>query len=490
MGEIRPGDDVVGIERVDCDVVVIGSGAGGATAAYELSHAGLQVIVLEAGPHVRSQDFTQRELDTVRRVYVDRGAQGPADGSLAILQGSCIGGSTIVNGEVCFRTPEPVLNEWARSHGVRGLGADELKPAFEDVERMIHVTVNDGRYLDSGLLASRGMKKLGIEPKPIARNVKDCRGCNYCFFGCAYGCKQSTDQSYVPAAMADGAKVICDARVERIELDRGRATGVTARTRHGTLEVRARAVVVSCGAIQTPLLLLDCGIGGSEVGKNLSVHPVVGPSGWFDPGEQPDDVSSLIGTYTDVFVGEGYLLEAYSGTPTFVAPFVPGFGREHKELVRDLRQSAGVAAVVRDTGGFGRVRRGRRGEKVIEYAIDAETRDKVRKSLRRVAEILFAAGARKVSMPFTVPLVLSSPDDLAKIDRQGYGPADIGFVSYHPQGTARLGAVTDSDGRVRDTRNVYVMDASLFPTPVGVNPQVSIMGVTTVLARRLAAQLR
>jgi choline dehydrogenase-like flavoprotein len=472
------------------DVVVVGSGAGGASAAYELAAAGLQVAVLEAGPHVRPEEFTQREMDTIKRLYVDQAAQGPADGSISILQGRMVGGSTVINGEVCFRIPDFVLETWAAEHGVRGLSPSEMKDAFETVERMINATPNTGRSLIAGRRFAGGMSKLGIEPKPLVRNVKGCQDCCYCFFGCAYGCKQSTDRSYLPAAMEKGAVVVSEARVQRVVLDGGRATGVVARTPEGRLEITARAVVLACGAVETPLMLIDHGLGGREVGRNLKVHPVVSVLGWYDD-EQTEYRNAMLSQYADTFIRDGIVIELYGASPAFLGPFVPGFGADHKRAVRDLAHASGGAAVVRDDRAVGRVSRGRRGEKVIEYALDVQGRERVRRALKTLSEIALASGARRVTVsPLTRPLEVSSTAELRRLDDVALGPADIVLTSYHPQGTARLGVVTDFDGAVRGVRDLYVMDASLFPSPVGVNTQVPVMGVSTVLARRLGERLQ
>lgn len=489
MSEMISGASL-GLDAVlDCDVVVIGSGGGGAPATYELARAGFAVICLEAGPLVKPEEFTQRELETIQRVYVDRGAQGTADGSLQLLQGRCVGGSTVINGEVCFRTPDEVLDEWSTKYFVGGMAPADMAPVFDEVERMINVTVNEDRYLDAGTRPAEGLRALGIEPKPIARNVKDCRGCCYCFFGCAFGCKQSMDQSYLPAAMRASARVIYDAEVERFERDGNRVTGVTARTSAGTLRVAARAVVLACGAVQTPLMLLDHGIGGDHVGRHLAVHPVLVATGLYGE-DKPARVSAMIATYSDHWFDEGLLIELASGSAAFVAQGVPGIGRAHKELARQVQKLWVGAAIVRDLAAPGRVRRDKKGKKVIEYRLDGETLARVRLAMRRSAEIHLAAGATKVYFPTTDPLVIESTDQLDRIDTARLGPADLVLVSYHPQGSARLNTVTDNDGAVHGARNLYVMDTSLFPTPVGVNPQVSVMAVSTVLARRLADRLR
>jgi choline dehydrogenase-like flavoprotein len=487
--EVRSGRSVRGLEKITCDVVVVGSGAGGAPAAYELAARGLDVLVLEAGPRILPEEFTQREIDTLRRVYVDQGAQGPADGSIAVLQGRVLGGSTVVNGEVCFRIPDRVLDEWSREYRVRGLEPRTLEPIFADVERMIHATINEGRHLASSARLDVGLRKLGLAPKPLLRNVRGCKGCSYCFFGCAYGCKMSMDQSYLPAAMEKGARVICDARVEALVMDAGRARGVTARTAEGSLDVHARAVVLACGSIETPLMLLEHGLGGMDVGRHLALHPVLFIAAYFDDEMNAYKNNAFLSTYTDAFQEEGILIEVGATTPTFGAAGLSGFGRMHKELARDLTRSGACGAVIRDSG-LGRVRRDRKGRKVIDYALDAETAARVRLAMKRTGEIAFASGARKVTFATTVPRIFDSMDDLeAGIPSLPLGPADIAFVSYHPQGTARMGAVTDHDGGVHGTQGLYVMDASLFPSPVGVNTQVPVMAVATALARRLADRL-
>ncbi|MCB9595399.1 MAG: GMC family oxidoreductase [Sandaracinaceae bacterium] len=484
---VRSGDDIVGIEEHEVDVVVVGSGGGGGPAALELGLAGLDVLVLEAGPLVRPEQLTQRSLDTARRFYVDRGAQETVDGNVLVLQGSCVGGSTVLNGEVCFRIPDAVLEEWARDFGVRGLDAATLAPVFEEVERRIHATTDGGRNLGGATHVLPGFAKLGLEAKPVLRNVEGCRGCQYCFFGCAWGCKQSVDRSYLPGAIDAGVRVISDARVERLDMVGARAAGVTARTKHGTLRVRAKAVVLACGAIATPLMLLDHGLGGADVGRHLALHPICAPLGLFD--DDAEVGTAMIGAYTDAYLSEGFLLETFSLPLDYLATVLPGIGAEHQVLAREARRYSGIAIIARDTGSLGRVTRGRSGKKEIHWALDGATDGKIRRGIRRVAEIHFAAGAHKVLLPSFEVVEVRSASELDAVDRLKLGPGYLTFGSYHPQGTARLGAVTDMDARVTGTDNLYVMDTSLFPSPAGVNTQVAVMAVATVMARRLATHM-
>lgn len=486
---VRLGKTIVGIEEHHVDVVIVGSGGGGAPAAFELASAGLDVMVLEAGPRILPEEFGQRPLDSVRRAYVDAGAQETVDGSVQILQGSCVGGSTVVNGEVCFRIPDRVLNEWEREFGVRGMDPKSMAGVFAEVEERINAGPGDGKHVDASALVMPGMKKLGLDPKPVSRNTKGCRGCNYCFFGCAWGCKQSMDQSYLPAAMNVGARVISDARVERIEMNGAAAQGVVARTPHGTLKVRTKHVVLACGAIATPLMLQDHNLGGPEVGKNLAAHPISGIFGWYDD-VQPQRTSAMIGAYSDAYASDDILLETVTAPRDFYAALVPGIGLEHRQLVRDMDRMAGIASIVRDVGGLGTVTRDRKGKKRITWTMDKSTERKIRWGIRRCVEVHFAAGATKVTLPAIDLVAVGANDDLSVIDKLPLGAADVTYLSYHPQCTARIGSVTDNDARVRGTENLYVMDTSLFPTPVGVNTQVPVMAVSTHMARKLAARVQ
>lgn len=484
---LREGKSVVGIEEHEVDVVIVGAGGGGAPAARTLATAGLDVMVLEAGPVVRPQELTQRAMDTVRRIYVDKGAQETADGTVQVLQGSCVGGSTLVNAEVCFPIPDAVLDEWASDFGVRGMSPDEMRPVFEDVMETIGATEDSGRPLTSISRMVGGFEKLGLALHPPLRSVRGCRGCNYCLIGCAYGCKQSVDRSYLPAALEAGATVISDARVETLDVAGGAVREVVARTAHGTLRVRARAVVLACGAIATPLLLQDNGLGGPEVGEHLALHPICGPIGRYATGEGPG--KAAVCGYCDDDWDRGYLLEAASLPLDFFATLVPGYGAAHRELARSVDELSVIAAIVRDSTSPGRVTRDRKGNKRIEWSLDAQTEAKVRRGIRRVAEIHFAAGATEVILPQLEIVKMRSMDDAKRLDELKIGPGYFTFLSYHPQGTARMGAVTDFDGRVQGTDDLYVMDTSLFPSPVGVNTQVPVMAVSTLLSQRLAGRL-
>ena len=363
MSTFRSGRGVRGTERVKTDVVVVGSGAGGAAAAYELANAGVEVMVLEAGPQVRPEEFTQREMDTIKRLYVDQGTQGPADGSVAILQGRMLGGSTVINGEVCFRIPEFILESWATEHGVRGLSAGEMKDAFATVERMIHATPNEGRYLGSGKRFAAGFSKLGIEDKPVVRSVKDCQNCSYCFFGLRLRL-QAVHRPELPARRDGEGGGRRQRRPGRDDPARrvGRAT--RRRRAHGRGHAGGRArgrVVLACGAIETPLMLLDHGLGGSEVGTSPRASSGASASSAGTTTSRSEYRSAMrLAVLRPRSFGDGFVIELFGANPAFAAPSVPGFGFAHK------RGGARSAPCERGRGRRPRRRRGAPAGWVVE----------------------------------------------------------------------------------------------------------------------------
>ena len=268
--------------QLEADVVIVGSGAGGAVSAYELAKRGMKVLVLEAGPYVPSKDFTENFTDSLDTLYQDHGSQSNSDGDLLVLQGACVGGSTVVNGCVCFRTPDFILQDWQRDFGLSELTVDELAPYFDEVEKNLAVHDNGEHEIPRhGRLIRAGANRLGWSVKPLKRNIRQCGLTGHCLSGCKTERKQSMLVTYLPWAAAHGAQIYADTRVEKIVTREGKASGVEAIiTRHdgtvaATLSVSAPRVILAAGAVQTPLLLLKSGLANrsGQVGKNFACHP-------------------------------------------------------------------------------------------------------------------------------------------------------------------------------------------------------------------------
>ena len=492
-GAIRAGVDLPA-GGVDCDVVVVGSGAGGAVVAAELAEAGLDVVVLEEGDHHPTGSFTTSTTEMLRTLYRDSGAS-TTFGRVPIgySEGRTVGGSTVVNGAMAFRAPERVLRAWADRSGLAWLGPGGLDDEYARVERFLSVSHQDpdsvGRDQE---LFREGAERLGWRVIDNTRAQVHCAGCNVCTWGCPTGAKQSTLVSYLPRAVSFGAVVWAGCRVDRVDLRGKRAVGVSGRVRgpggDRAFRVRARRVVVCCGAVQTPALLLRSGVHppSGRLGRNLVLHPNGQALGVFD-----EAVNGWKGAHqahqVREFESEGLLLAAVNLPPSLVARSLPMRGAALADVMQDYSRMITAGVLVEDSGA-GRVRAvGRDGAPVATYRLaDADARQVVR-GLSLVAEALFAAGASTVHLGIEGVRPLAGPAEARTLLSTAIRPSRLMLSTVHLMGTAGLGAdplraVCDGTGAVHDAAGLYVADASLFPGPVGVNPMLTIMALATRVA--------
>jgi choline dehydrogenase-like flavoprotein len=503
MGKVYQHFDIHEDRTEEADVCVIGSGAGGSVLAYELASAGKSVVLLEAGGYYTARDYTQHDIEMNELLYVDGARQGPPDGNTIVLQGKCVGGSTTLTALVCFRTPDFILEDWAKNYGITGYSPSDLDPHFSKVERFLHVTENSEEEINNNSrLFRKGARKLGIAVAPIRRNVIGCQLCGFCVYGCAYGARQDALTTYVPSALAAGATLYADTEAEEIIVAGGRASGVRATVRDratgrslGSLTVQSKIVVLAAGSIQTPLLLLKNKLANSsgQVGKNLALHPNVFVMAKFDEEIYPYR-GALLGCYSDEWIHPdkgGVVIEAGFGAPGGMSMMTPGFGAANRAVIRDLKHLAGWFPLVHDEG-VGEVALDKNGQKVISYEMRKEDGERLKFGLARASEIAFAAGALEVYTSFTRPLTIGSTKEIVRIDKMPTGPNDIPLISYHPQGTCRMGpdpekSVVGMDGQSHDLPGLFLADASVFPTSVSVNTQISTFGVATKIASDLIA---
>lgn len=492
--------------ELEADAVIVGSGGGGAVTAYELAAAGKRVVVLEAGPYVPSEEFTEKYTDMIERLYADAGGQTNVTGDVMVLQGSCVGGSTVVNAAACFRTPDVVLDEWVTRFGLAAFTPEKLRRYFEKVERRLSVHVNEPHEInENSRLLAAGCEKLGYSSKPVARNVKDCALTGFCLAGCASDRKQSMLVTYIPWAIAKGAQVYADTRVDEILVENGQAVGVRGVMRaQGTGEVkaevvvRAKAVVLAAGAVQTPVLLLKNGLANrsGQVGRNFACHPSLGIMARFDR-----DVfgykGATIGQYCDEFEAldkGGFILEAGMVGADFIAIGAPGFGKMNVEFMKDFNRIAGLVSLIHDVN-VGRVEWDADGGKKIIYELAAKDKATIRTCMTVGAKILFAAGAREVVLPTYAPVVIRSEREIeAVVAALELDAHTLRLTSYHPQGTCRMGTDPDATvvsptGETHDVAGLFVADASLFPTSIMVNPQISVYALATFVSEHVLAKL-
>lgn len=491
--------DVTAPVRESCRVCVVGSGAGGGVMAMELAEAGLDVILIEEGGYFRASDFNQREGEMFPLLYRDKGAQSTRDLSITVLQGRCVGGTTTINECICFRTPPDVLAEWRDVYGIEGYSPDDLAPHFERVEQTMHVVpLREDEINENGRVVRAGLSSLGYHSATFHHNRVDCYQCGYCQLGCAFGSHQSVDITYVPRALDAGARLFTRAKVERILERNGRAAGVTGRfidkatDRPGhSFAISADIVVLAAGPIHSPVLLIESGLdkGLPHTGRNLYLHPLVPVL-----ARMKHRIDAYHGipmcVYSDQFKHDkegrrGFKIESVFARPGIAATAAPGFGLDHQRVMKDYNYLAASYGQLWDTGS-GSVT-AKNGRPVIEYRLSDLDREKARRAIIEQAKVFFAAGAEEVFSTHTLVRSLKSPADLAQIESAPMRPNDLVMLSPHPQGTCRMGnhyatSVVNTRLEHHHVRGLYVADASVLPTPVGVNPMISIMGVATKAA--------
>ena len=483
------------------DVVVIGSGAGGATAATILAEAGRRVLVLEEGPYYRPEAYREfRPSEAVRRLFREAGlvtafgvGQTPI---ISIALGRAVGGSSVLTGGVCFRIPGEVHDRWVRDLGLDELSEEALAPAYDEVERRIDVTeVPAAMRSESTNRFVRGAESLGIPMRPIRRNTgSDCEGNARCNFTCPAGAKRSVDVAYLPSAIRHGARLVSDALVDRGLVENGRAAGVEGRLLGGEagapshrFRARAPVVISACGTLHTPLVLEATGVGrrNAALGRHVTLHPAIRIVARFDDPVNGWD-GALQSAYSDHFAAEGIkLVSAYSAVNVLAAG-MPGGGAALRRRVRQLPYCAVFGAMIHDEGG-GTVRSGPAREPMLWYEMAPRDLDRLRRSVTILAEVAIAAGAREVFTSIFGFEPVTTMDQAIALERSRYDARRIECMAFHPLGSARVTndarrGVVDQRGECFELPGLHVADGSLLPTSIGVNSQVPIMAMATKIA--------
>ncbi len=476
----------------ECDYVIVGSGAAGGTCAKVLSENGQDVVVLEEGPYIKTEEFNTSTWRSMKTMFRDAGTTVMTGRSIIpFIQGRCVGGTTTINAAICWRTPEDVYDGW-KTYGIEdAITYEKLNQCFDVIEKDLNIhPVSESIAGNNNLLMKKGVEALGWEGRYIRRNENGCKGSAQCLQGCPNNAKQSTNLSYIPFAAERGARIYADCKAETILRENGTAVGVTGTFKSNGNQkfyatVRAKkGVILAASTIQTPVLLLKNKMANSsgQVGKNLQCHPGTAIYGFF---EQDVNVWEGATQGYECFhfrKSKGFKLETLALTPELFAVRMPGAGSKLINYLAQARHFTTIAIPIRakTKGTVGLLF----GAPNVTFSLVDEDVLTMKEGLKATAEIMFAAGAKKV-IPgvYGMPETLNSPDEISKYDEVKLSPRSYSLVITHMMGAARLHkdakhGVVKPNLETHDVKNLYITDSSVFPTNMGVNPMLTIMGLS------------
>jgi len=492
------------LNRVQTDVVIVGSGAGGGTIAQALSPLaadGKRILVLEQGARLRDGEYAGVEAEMSRALYEDSGGFLTEQGSLTLAFGRTYGGSTAVYTGTSLIAPERVIRRW----GVPGLEHGDIARRSRGYADKNHVhLLPEGEINDNNRLFDLGCRRIGLEAEQFPVNVYGCRGSSLCNLGCPNGAKMGTDRVQLPAAEAAGVEVVTRAEVLRIEnravvarVSRPLAgeKGLPSAWEPGEYRIESRAVVVAGGAVGSPALLLRSGFGKAlpRLGEGFTCHPAL-----ILVGEHTAPITNDVGHpksfYLDRAEQEGYVLETCMYFPFVTAKNLTGFGRDHSALMRAFPRLQMILVLACDRAVAGnRVSVGRAGNPRVHYEFTPEVRSALARATITASRIFFAAGAVRVHAPLASPPLLTrnQVDELdRRIDADRFVPGKTSVSAAHLMGGCAMGrnaadSVTDAWGRVHGVPWLRIGDSSLFPDSLEINPYLTIMALADRTAEAL-----
>ena len=498
---------------VEADIVIVGSGAGGGTAAETLSAAGFKVVILEMGGLKSSDQFDMDERSSMADLYQEGALRRTKDGAVLLAQGRCVGGGTTVNWCSSFRTPDQTLEFWRTEFGLDGCSPDEMAPFYAHMEDRLNVSTWLSPPNKNNEILKRGAEALNYSWEPIPRNVAGCWDLGYCGVGCPVDAKQSMLVTTIPAALDAGATLIHNVTVDKLARSGESVDGIdgfaqsNAGDRGVRVSVKAKHTILAAGAIGTPAILLRSDVPDPKglIGARTMVHPVALNLAQFDEEIEPY-YGAPQSIYSDEFTWAGgvtgpvgYKLEVIPLLPGIYSALLGGHGAVHAEHVQKLAQTNGMMCFLRD--GFapesegGRVEIGEDGAPVLDYPITDYLLEGIKRAHLDMMRIQFAAGAKTVKASHVDAEWQTSPEAFeAHIETLDYVSSKVGLSSAHLMGGCAMGenedkCVVDSLGQFRGLDNLSVFDGSIFPTSLGANPQMSIYGFVRKFALNLASQL-
>jgi len=490
-------------EEIQADTVIIGSGAGGSILAHGLVEAGCDVLLLERGDYVDPSAFQEDEVTMLSTLYADGALQLSRDFRFQVLQGSCVGGGTVVNNAVCFDLPDRVLERWNDPQGTNaGLEATAIRAAAAQVRTLLRIERQKLNLNSSGPFFLAGLERLGYHQSPnqsgpVEANIHDCVGCGYCNIGCRYGRKLSMLDEVLPLTQAlpgpGRLQILSDCEAMHLEGTGQRIRSVLCRSESGQrLRVRANHFIVAAGAINSSLLLLRSSIGGDRVGQGVSFNAGSPISAVF--AQKIDAYAGLqISHYLERDPSRGYILETWFNPPVAQALAMPGWFEDHFRNMERYDRMASIGVLV-GTKSTGQVKLGGLLGSEIVYAPDREELGRILEGVVLGGTIFLEGGAEEV-LPHTFTYrTYRSRQELDSFPDEIQDAEEVALGTGHPQGGNAISAnrakgVVNPDFGVYGYKNLHLCDASVFPSSIGVNPQLSIMTLAQYAVPRIRAAM-
>ncbi|MEC7752234.1 MAG: GMC family oxidoreductase [Myxococcota bacterium] len=485
--------------ELTADLCIVGSGAGGAVLAARAAEAGRRVVILEAGGLFRKDRFRMLESEAFTDLYQDRGARQTADKAITVLQGRTVGGGTTVNWTTCFRTPESVLDHWRAHHGLKAWTSDILSPHFEAVEKRLNIKQwPESLANENNRKLLKGGQALGWKVSSTSRNVLGCVNSGYCGMGCPVEAKQAMEPTYLTDALNSGAILITDCSVRKLVRKGTEITEAVGQIQHEASEatrpyqvrVRAKRFAVAGGSLNSPALLLASGIDShGRVGRRTFLHPVIGVGGLYEDPVQgfygaPQSLTSH--QFAATKDGKmGFFFETAPVHPALSASVFAAFGSDLSQIMSSLDRTGVLIALhidgflPEDEGGTVRLVDGRPS---LHYPVRPALKAAFQESHKKLAELTLAAGAYEAFSMHLHPERIRSKTDVSGLDKRAYGAFEHPIFSAHQMGGCAMGpdpatSVVDEQLKIHGLTNAYVVDGSVLPTSLGVNPSQTIYGI-------------
>lgn len=487
--------------------IIIGSGAGGGVVADVLSQKGIKTLIIESGPYRKKEHFVHSERQ-MSSIYYNRGGVFSKNMSIGLAAANNVGGSTSVYTGVSFRTPKTVLEKWRKSFGLDFLSKDYVDNYFDYLDKDLNIhELDDSEINENNSLFKNAAESLGFHVKKLKINTQNCKGTSFCNLGCTEGAKQGTLEVQIPRALKNGAKLVHSAFVHKVSEHKVYFT--VSKAKYGTADnylqagaytASADVIVIAAGVLNSPAILLrsqkELSLKNDNIGRYISLHPVFNLH-----AINTDPISNNSGFpkayYIDEFSeSEGYYLETSFYFHGVTAKNIPGWGAENLEIMKNYHKMMSILILSHDKSEKGnRISINKKGQPVLNYSVSKKTKESLTKAIRKAVHIFIAAGCVQIKVPGANKII--TPDDKENLGNL-IRSENINFSltplsTAHPQGGCRMGAdrknsVCDTNGKVWGTKNIYVADASLFPTSVQVNPYETVMLMANHVAGQISAR--